>query len=56
MPVVRLAMAAGLHSTVLRDMILTQPTSAEGLVALFSAEPNRHWSGRRGFHEIHRTG
>jgi pyruvate/2-oxoglutarate dehydrogenase complex dihydrolipoamide dehydrogenase (E3) component len=39
MAVVQVAMAAGLPYTVLRDMILTHPTMAEGLVALFSAVP-----------------
>ena len=39
MPVVQVAMAAGLPYTALRDMILTHPTIAEGLIALFSAAP-----------------
>jgi pyruvate/2-oxoglutarate dehydrogenase complex dihydrolipoamide dehydrogenase (E3) component len=41
MAVVQVAMAAGLPYTVLRDMVLTHPTMAEGLVALFSAVPAR---------------
>jgi pyruvate/2-oxoglutarate dehydrogenase complex dihydrolipoamide dehydrogenase (E3) component len=41
MAVVQVAMAAGLPYTVLRDMVLTHPTMAEGLVALFSAVPGR---------------
>jgi pyruvate/2-oxoglutarate dehydrogenase complex dihydrolipoamide dehydrogenase (E3) component len=36
MPVVQIAMASGLPFTVLRDAILTHPTMAEGLGALFS--------------------
>jgi pyruvate/2-oxoglutarate dehydrogenase complex dihydrolipoamide dehydrogenase (E3) component len=36
---VQLAMRAGLPFTVVRDMILTHPTLAEGLIALFSAVP-----------------
>src|SRR5262249_11009961 len=39
MPVVQVAMLAGLPCTALRDSILTHPTMAEGLVALFSAVP-----------------
>jgi pyruvate/2-oxoglutarate dehydrogenase complex dihydrolipoamide dehydrogenase (E3) component len=39
MPVVQVAMAAGLPYTALRDMVLTHPTIAEGLVALFTAVP-----------------
>jgi pyruvate/2-oxoglutarate dehydrogenase complex dihydrolipoamide dehydrogenase (E3) component len=35
--VVQVAMAAGLPYTMLRDSILTHPTIAEGLIALFSA-------------------
>jgi pyruvate/2-oxoglutarate dehydrogenase complex dihydrolipoamide dehydrogenase (E3) component len=34
---VQVAMAAGLPYTALRDMVLTHPTLAEGLVALFSS-------------------
>jgi pyruvate/2-oxoglutarate dehydrogenase complex dihydrolipoamide dehydrogenase (E3) component len=41
MAVVQVAMAAGLPYTALRDMILTHPTLAEGLGALFSAVPAR---------------
>ena len=37
----QLAMAAALPYTLLRDMVLTHPTMAEGLVALFSAVPIR---------------
>ena len=36
---VQLAMSAGLPYTALRDMILTHPTLAEGLVALFATVP-----------------
>jgi pyruvate/2-oxoglutarate dehydrogenase complex dihydrolipoamide dehydrogenase (E3) component len=39
MAVVQVAMAAGLSFTVLRDMVLTHPTMAEGLGALFAAIP-----------------
>jgi pyruvate/2-oxoglutarate dehydrogenase complex dihydrolipoamide dehydrogenase (E3) component len=39
MAVVQLAMAAGLPYTALRDAILTHPTIAEGLVALFTSTP-----------------
>jgi pyruvate/2-oxoglutarate dehydrogenase complex dihydrolipoamide dehydrogenase (E3) component len=39
MPVVQVAMAAGLPYTVLRDMILTHPTMAEGLGSLFASVP-----------------
>lgn len=39
MAVVQVAMAAGLPYTVLRDAILTHPTIAEGLVALFTSTP-----------------
>ena len=39
MAVVQTAMAAGLPFTALRDMVLTHPTIAEGLVSLFSAVP-----------------
>ena len=38
---VQLAMSAGLPYTALRDMIVTHPTLAEGVVALFSAVPAR---------------
>jgi pyruvate/2-oxoglutarate dehydrogenase complex dihydrolipoamide dehydrogenase (E3) component len=37
--VVQVAMAAGLPYTALRDMVLTHPTMAEGLIVLFSAVP-----------------
>ncbi|MFO0958600.1 MAG: FAD-dependent oxidoreductase [Isosphaeraceae bacterium] len=37
LPAVQIVMAAGLPYTSLRDAILTHPTMAEGLVALFSA-------------------
>lgn len=37
MPVVQVAMTAGLPCTILRDSVLTHPTIAEGLVSLFSA-------------------
>ena len=39
--VVQVAMSAGLPYTLLRDSILTHPTLAEGLIALFSAVPAR---------------
>jgi pyruvate/2-oxoglutarate dehydrogenase complex dihydrolipoamide dehydrogenase (E3) component len=39
MATVQLAMRAGLPFTVLRDMTITHPTLAEGLVALFSTVP-----------------
>jgi len=41
MAIVQVAMAAGLPYTTLRDMVLTHPTMAEGLVVLFSAVPAR---------------
>jgi pyruvate/2-oxoglutarate dehydrogenase complex dihydrolipoamide dehydrogenase (E3) component len=41
MAVVQTAMVAGLPYTALRDMILTHPTIAEGLLALFSGTPGR---------------
>ncbi len=41
MAAVQVAMAAGLPYTALRDMVLTHPTMAEGLVVLFSAVPAR---------------
>jgi pyruvate/2-oxoglutarate dehydrogenase complex dihydrolipoamide dehydrogenase (E3) component len=37
--VVQTAMVAGLPYTALRDMVLTHPTVAEGLIALFSGTP-----------------
>jgi pyruvate/2-oxoglutarate dehydrogenase complex dihydrolipoamide dehydrogenase (E3) component len=46
MAVVQVAMAAGLPYTILRDAILTHPTIAEGLVALFTSTPTR--GGQRG--------
>ena len=39
MAVVQVAMVAGLPYTALRDTVLTHPTMAEGLAALFSAAP-----------------
>ena len=39
MAVVQTAMIAGLPYTALRDAVLTHPTLAEGLGALFSSEP-----------------
>lgn len=39
MATVQLAMRAGLPYTVLRDMTITHPTLAEGLISLFSAVP-----------------
>jgi pyruvate/2-oxoglutarate dehydrogenase complex dihydrolipoamide dehydrogenase (E3) component len=41
MAAVQVAMAAGLPYTVLRDMVLTHPTMAEGLGPLFSSVPAR---------------
>jgi pyruvate/2-oxoglutarate dehydrogenase complex dihydrolipoamide dehydrogenase (E3) component len=41
MAAVQVAMAGGLPYTVLRDMVLTHPTIAEGLGDLFSAVPPR---------------
>lgn len=41
MAVVQTAMVAGLPYTALRDMVLTHPTIAEGLVSLFSAVPKQ---------------
>ena len=41
MAVVQVAMVAGLPYTALRDMVLTHPTMAEGLGALFAAVPAR---------------
>ena len=37
---VQIAMFAGMPYTALRDAILTHPTLAEGLGALFSSEPS----------------
>ena len=39
MAIVQVAMTAGLPYTALRDSILTHPTMAEGLIALFSSVP-----------------
>ena len=39
LPVVQVAMSAGLPYTVLRDTVLTHPTMAEGLESLFSSVP-----------------
>ena len=41
MAIVQLAMKAGLPYTVVRDMTITHPTLAEGLVPLFSSVPSR---------------
>jgi pyruvate/2-oxoglutarate dehydrogenase complex dihydrolipoamide dehydrogenase (E3) component len=41
LPAVQVVMAAGLSYTVLRDMVLTHPTMAEGFGALFAAVPAR---------------
>jgi pyruvate/2-oxoglutarate dehydrogenase complex dihydrolipoamide dehydrogenase (E3) component len=41
MAMVQIAMTAGMPYTGLRDMVLTHPTMAEGLVALFSSVPPR---------------
>jgi hypothetical protein len=40
MSAVQIAMIAGLPYTALRDAVLTHPTLAEGLGALFSSEPS----------------
>jgi hypothetical protein len=39
MAVVQVAMLAGLPYTALRDAVLTHPTMAQGLAALFSSVP-----------------
>jgi pyruvate/2-oxoglutarate dehydrogenase complex dihydrolipoamide dehydrogenase (E3) component len=39
MTAVQLAMRAGLHYTVVRDMTITHPTLSEGLIPLFSSVP-----------------
>ena len=41
LPVVQLAMKAGLPYTNIRDLVITHPTLCEGLVYLFSAVPGR---------------
>jgi pyruvate/2-oxoglutarate dehydrogenase complex dihydrolipoamide dehydrogenase (E3) component len=41
MAVVQVAMTAGLPYTALRDAVLTHPTLAEGLVALFTSTPTK---------------
>ena len=41
MAIVQVAIAAGLSYTVMRDSIMTHPTMAEGLVALFRSVPAR---------------
>jgi hypothetical protein len=41
MATVQLAMKAGLPYTVVRDMTITHPTLAEGLIPLFSSVPER---------------
>src|SRR5262249_55641142 len=41
MAIVQVAMLAGMPYTALRDAILTHPTMAEGLSALFSSVPRR---------------
>jgi pyruvate/2-oxoglutarate dehydrogenase complex dihydrolipoamide dehydrogenase (E3) component len=41
MAVVQVAIAAGLPYTALRDAVLTHPTIAEGLIALFTATPTK---------------
>jgi pyruvate/2-oxoglutarate dehydrogenase complex dihydrolipoamide dehydrogenase (E3) component len=46
MAVVQVAMAAGLPYTVLQDAILTHPTIAEGLVALFTSAPTHGGDSR----------
>ncbi len=42
MAAVQVAMIAGLPYTALRDAVLTHPTLAEGLIALFSSVPSAH--------------
>ncbi len=42
MAAVQVAMIGGLPCTTLRDAVLTHPTLAEGLIALFSSEPTLH--------------
>ncbi len=42
MAAVQMAMIAGLPYTALRDAVLTHPTLAEGLIALFSSVPSAH--------------
>jgi pyruvate/2-oxoglutarate dehydrogenase complex dihydrolipoamide dehydrogenase (E3) component len=42
MAAVQVAMIAGLSYTALRDAVLTHPTLAEGLIALFSSGPSTH--------------
>ncbi len=44
MAAVQIVMIAGLPYTALRDAVLTHPTLAEGLVALFSSVPAKHLS------------
>jgi hypothetical protein len=39
MAVVQTAMLAGMPYTALRDMVITHPTMAEGLLGLFAAVP-----------------
>ena len=46
LPVVQLAMSAGLPYMSLADLIVTHPTMCEGLVSLFSAV-HRELDGRR---------
>jgi pyruvate/2-oxoglutarate dehydrogenase complex dihydrolipoamide dehydrogenase (E3) component len=46
MAVVQVAMAAGLPYTALRDAILTHPTIAEGLIALFTSTPTEGGDSR----------
>ena len=47
MPVVQIAMIAGLPYTALRDAVLTHPTLAEGLIPLFSSVASMHKSINR---------
>ena len=41
MPVVQVAMLAGMPYTGLRDAILTHPTMSEGLTVLFADQPRQ---------------
>jgi pyruvate/2-oxoglutarate dehydrogenase complex dihydrolipoamide dehydrogenase (E3) component len=47
MAVVQVAMSAGVPYTALRDAVLTHPTVAEGLIALFSAVPTKAEARRK---------
>ena len=47
MAAVQVAMIAGLPYTALRDAVLTHPTLAEGIGALFSSEPSAQNQSKR---------